>query len=114
MRWGGMPGTSRSGRRPQPAAIRALKGAKTRPHHRREPTYDKSLPAMPDFVAADPLAAAMLRSAAQAVETLRRMMRDLEEARDSAFDRLNRERRTFAVERYQWQRSAITREEWRG
>lgn len=61
-----------------------------------------------------PRAAAMLRSAAQAVETLRRMMRDLEEARDSAFDRLNRERRAFAVERYQWERSAITREEWRG
>lgn len=64
-----MPGTSRSGRRPQPAAIRALKGAKTRPHHRREPTYDKSLPAMPDFVAADPLAAARWKAIAPKIAT---------------------------------------------
>ena len=52
-----MPGTSRSGRRPQPAALRALRGSKTRPHHRDEPTYAAALPTMPAFVAADPLAA---------------------------------------------------------
>ena len=61
-----------------------------------------------------PRAAAMLRSAASAVETLRRMMRDLEEARDYAFARLDRERRAFAVERYDWQRGAVTRGEGKG
>lgn len=53
-----MPGTSRSGRRPQPSAVRALKGSKTRAHHRGEATFAKAIPAMPDFIAADPLALA--------------------------------------------------------
>lgn len=52
-----MPGTSRSGRRPQPSALRALKGSRTRPHHRGEPVYEKALPVMPAFIEADPLAA---------------------------------------------------------
>lgn len=52
-----MPGTSRSGRRPQPAAIRALKGARTRQHHKSEPAYEVGLPDCPPFVANDPLAA---------------------------------------------------------
>ncbi len=53
-----MPGTSRSGRRPQPAAVRALKGSKTRPHHRGEPHYAAGIPSKPDFIAADALASA--------------------------------------------------------
>lgn len=53
-----MPGTSRSGRRPQPAAVRALKGSKTRPHHRGEPHYAAGIPTKPDFIAADALASA--------------------------------------------------------
>lgn len=52
-----MPGTSRSGRRPQPAAIRSLKGSRTRPHHRTEATFSAGVPSMPSFVAVDPLAA---------------------------------------------------------
>lgn len=59
-----MPGTSRSGRRPQPAAIRDLKGSRTRPHHRHEPDYARAMPAMPAFVEADPLAASRWRTLA--------------------------------------------------
>lgn len=53
-----MPGTARSGRRPAPAALRALRGSRTRAHHKGEPTYAKAIPAMPAFVAADDPAAA--------------------------------------------------------
>ena len=52
-----MPGTSRSGRRPQPAAIRALKGSKTRAHHRGEAHYAAGIPDKPAFIASDELAA---------------------------------------------------------
>lgn len=52
-----MAGTSRSGRRPVPASLRSLTGARTRPHHRGEPDYEAVAPAMPEHVAADPLAA---------------------------------------------------------
>jgi len=52
-----MPGTSRSGRRPQPESIRSLKGSRTRKHHAREAHYDKVAPEMPDFIKDDPLAA---------------------------------------------------------
>jgi P27 family predicted phage terminase small subunit len=53
-----MPGTARSGRRPSPAALRALTGAKTRARHRGEPTYAKAIPPKPAFIEADPIASA--------------------------------------------------------
>lgn len=53
-----MPGTSRSGRRPNPAAIRSLTGARTRPHHRNEPEYEKVIPVAPAFIESDHLALA--------------------------------------------------------
>lgn len=52
-----MPGTSRSGRRPNPASIRALQGSRTREHHRHEPEFTTGIPEMPAFIASDPLAA---------------------------------------------------------
>lgn len=51
-----MAGNSRSGRRRQPDAVRALKGAKTRSYHRHEPAYDAVMPPTPSFVSADPRA----------------------------------------------------------
>ncbi len=51
-----MPGTSRSGPRPKPAALRALTGAPTRARHKREPTYPRKMPIKPPFIAADPIA----------------------------------------------------------
>lgn len=53
-----MPGTYRSGPRTKPAALRALTGARTRPRHKNEPTYEQKMPVKPAFIAADPLAAA--------------------------------------------------------
>lgn len=64
-----MPGTSRSGRRPQPAALRSLKGARTRARHKAEPRFETALPAMPAFVEADALAAARWRSIAPKIAT---------------------------------------------
>lgn len=51
-----MPGTNRSGRRPQPAAIRVLKGARTRQNHLSEPEYLAVMPSKPDFIESDPIA----------------------------------------------------------
>lgn len=51
-----MSATHTRGRKRQPAAIRALKGAKTRPHHRAEPTYQAGVPEKPPFIAADAVA----------------------------------------------------------
>ncbi len=51
-----MAGNSRSGRRRQPDAVRALKGSKTRSYHRHEPAYEPVMPVMPLFVSADPRA----------------------------------------------------------
>lgn len=59
-----MPGTSRSGRRPNPTAIRTLKGAKTRPHHHGEPEFAQGIPNMPAFIEADPIAALRWRTLA--------------------------------------------------
>ena len=59
-----MPGTNRSGRRPQPSAVRMLKGSKTRAHHRGEPEYLKAIPAMPSFIAIDPVASTRWQSLA--------------------------------------------------
>lgn len=59
-----MAGTHTRGRRPQPAAIRALKGAKTRPHHRSEAQFQQGIPAMPAFVKADQVAAERWQSLA--------------------------------------------------
>jgi len=53
-----MPGTSRSGRRPTPSAIRSLTGAKQRPHHVEEAKYAAGMPERPAFIAADLLASA--------------------------------------------------------
>lgn len=49
-----MPGTSRSGRRPNPAALRALKDSRTRPHHRNEPEFAPGIPDKPAFIESDP------------------------------------------------------------
>lgn len=59
-----MPGTSRSGRRPEPSAIRELKGSRTRPRHRNEPEYRKGVPEMPAFVEKDEVAAQKWRDMA--------------------------------------------------
>jgi P27 family predicted phage terminase small subunit len=48
-----MAGTSRSGRRRKPRAIRELEGSRTRPHHRAEPVYSPGVPAMPPMIADD-------------------------------------------------------------
>lgn len=53
-----MPGTNRSGRRPQPSAIRALKGSRTRGNHKGEAVFTGSIPAMPDSVSKDTIASA--------------------------------------------------------
>lgn len=54
-----MPGTSRSGRRRKPAALRELQGSQTRKHHRQEPEYKSGEPLiMPVMVASDDLAKA--------------------------------------------------------
>lgn len=49
-------GNMRSGRRPQPAGIRALKGSRERPWHAEEAQHDRAMPACPSFVEADDLA----------------------------------------------------------
>lgn len=99
-----MPGTSRSGRRPQPAAIRALKGSRTRPRHRDEPVYEKAMPAMPAFVEADALAstrwlalAPKLASAGVLTEAHGEMLALL----CSAWADLERAREQFASMNYQ-------------
>lgn len=53
-----MAGTSRSGRRRKPKAIRELEGSRTREHHRAEPTYEAGIPEMPSMIADDPVARA--------------------------------------------------------
>jgi P27 family predicted phage terminase small subunit len=59
-----MAGTSRSGRRPNPASIRELTGARTRPHHRGEPEYAVGEPSMPAHIEADAIAAEKWRTMA--------------------------------------------------
>jgi len=44
--------------------VRSLTGAKTRPYHRKEPTYRADEPAMPDHVANDPIASLRWRQIA--------------------------------------------------
>jgi len=51
-----MAGNSKSGRRRQPEAIRALKGSKTRSYHKNEPSYNNSIPEAPAFIASDNIA----------------------------------------------------------
>lgn len=54
-----MSGTSRSGRRRKPAALRNLQGSKTRSHHTGEPQYAKeSALTMPEMIAKDDIASA--------------------------------------------------------
>lgn len=53
-----------------------------------------------------PRTAAMLRSAARAVETLEAALRDMDDARQQAIDRLVRERRAWMVERYRLREAA--------
>ena len=49
-----MPGTSRSGRKPKPTALKALQGGRMRPHNRREPRYATGAPPCPELVASRP------------------------------------------------------------
>lgn len=54
-----MPGTSRSGRRRKPAALRELHGSRTREHHRKEPRYKSCEQlVMPAMVESDDIARA--------------------------------------------------------
>lgn len=45
-------GGPRSGRRPKPAALRAITGSRARPHHRREPKAATGIPAPPSHLTA--------------------------------------------------------------
>jgi len=49
-----MPGTTRSGRKPKPTALKALQGGRMRPHNRHEPRYVTGEPPCPDYVASRP------------------------------------------------------------
>ncbi len=51
-----MAGNSRSGRRRQPEAIRAMKGSKTRSYHRDEPKYSSAIIEIPSIIATDAIA----------------------------------------------------------